>query len=72
MTGACPSTVISERNELSVSYSIEKQDVSGIADLFRLIQDTKVEYHVEDYSVSQTSLEDIFRGFSKENEDLAE
>ncbi|GMH95498.1 hypothetical protein TrST_g9581 [Triparma strigata] len=72
LTGACPSTVISERNELSVSYSIEKQDVSGIADLFRLIQDTKVEYHVEDYSVSQTSLEDIFRGFSKENEDLAE
>lgn len=68
LKNACPSTTLSERNELSLSFSIQKDNVSGIADLFRLIQDCKEEYGVEDYSVSQTSLEDIFRGFSKEND----
>ena len=42
---------------------LERQDKS-IGFLFKLIEELKDEHQLEDYSVSQTTLEQIFQGFA--------
>jgi ATP-binding cassette subfamily A (ABC1) protein 3 len=51
------------------SYLIKvSRDNFSIGYLFGMMEDNKIEYDISEYSVSQTTLEQIFNNFAKEAE----
>lgn len=62
-----PSTVLRERQEAKVRFEISSDGVS-ISSVFALIEAHKEELMVEDFSVSQTSLEQVFNMHAAEAE----
>lgn len=47
-----------------LTYFIPKSDLKW-STMFRLMEDAKVSLNIEDYSLSQTSLEQVFLSFAK-------
>ncbi len=52
--------------EISQVYGTKKEELQSIATLFSLIESNKEIYGIETYSLSQTTLEQVFLSFAKE------
>ena len=50
---------------LILQYHIPKKD-QGVGKIFETMENAKSTYNIEDYSVSQTSIEQIFLNFARE------
>lgn len=70
-----PGSQLVERHGVRADYALtsvagspraeqQQQHQLGIADVFRTVEEAKSELHVEEYSVTQASLEDIFNQFA--------
>ncbi len=69
-----PDAVLRERQGAKVRFEIPAKDtgtgaVRQLSDMFGLIEAEKAGLHIEDYSVSQTSLEQIFNFFAQQQEE---
>lgn len=51
-----------------LTYFIPKTDLKW-STMFRLMEDAKDQYNIEDYSLSQTSLEQVFLSFAKQQKE---
>lgn len=63
-----PGAALRERQGAKLRFEIPSKGHT-LAGLFGEIEDAKAELCVEDYSVSQTSLEQIFNGFAAQQEE---
>merc|ERR1711994_212463 len=57
-----PGTTILERHDRTLRFRLPAK--SALSDIFRLLQDAKADLSLEDYGISQTSLEQIFNDFA--------
>jgi hypothetical protein len=69
-----PDAVLRERQGTKVRFEIPSKDTTTgaprqLSDMFGLIEEHKARLHMEDYSVSQTSLEQIFNFFAGQQEE---
>jgi ABC-type multidrug transport system ATPase subunit len=69
-----PDAVLRERQGTKVRFEIPSTDTNTgaarkLSEMFGLIEDNKGRLHVEDYSVCQTSLEQIFNFFAGQQEE---
>lgn len=69
-----PDAVLRERQGTKVRFEIPSKDTTTgaprqLSDMFGLIEEHKIRLHMEDYSVSQTSLEQIFNFFAGQQEE---
>lgn len=69
-----PDAILRERQGTKVRFEIPSKDTTTgaprqLSDMFGLIEEHKVRLHMEDYSVSQTSLEQIFNFFAGQQEE---
>jgi len=53
-------------DEANIIHGTDKKDLQTIAELFTLLENKKEEMKLETYSLSQTSLEQVFLSFAKE------
>ena len=53
---------------LSLQYHIPKSTI-GVGGVFKVLEEAKANYDIEDYSVSQTSIEQVFLNFAREQRD---
>lgn len=63
-----PGAVLKEQHANMLQYQLPAHLGSQkikLADIFRLIEDNRREYKIIDYSLSQTTLDDVFVGFAK-------
>eukprot|EP00747_Dinoflagellata_sp_TGD_P058699 gnl/TRDRNA2_/TRDRNA2_151237_c1_seq2.p1 gnl/TRDRNA2_/TRDRNA2_151237_c1~~gnl/TRDRNA2_/TRDRNA2_151237_c1_seq2.p1 ORF type:complete len:236 (-),score=42.44 gnl/TRDRNA2_/TRDRNA2_151237_c1_seq2:85-732(-) len=63
-----PGTVHLERHDRTFRFRLPA--VASLAEIFRLFEASKADLALEDYGVSQTSLEQIFNGFAAQQEEL--
>lgn len=61
-------SVLMEEHAGAVTYWLPSEGVSWSA-VFRLLEENKERLHIVDYSVSQTTLEQVFINFAKEQEE---
>ncbi len=66
--GCYPGAALRERQGAKLRFEIPAKGHT-LAGLFGAIEDVKAELCIEDYSVSQTSLEQIFNGFAAQQEE---
>jgi ATP-binding cassette subfamily A (ABC1) protein 3 len=59
-----PGSVLKDVHQGMVHYHITDTNIK-LAELFRSIENAKDFYHIEDYSISQTTLEQIFLNFAR-------
>ena len=52
----------------SLQYHIPKSTI-GVGVVFKVLEEVKANYDIEDYSVSQTSIEQVFLNFAREQRD---
>jgi ATP-binding cassette, subfamily A (ABC1), member 3 len=68
-----PGSVLRERQGAKVRYEIPGRDASGkplkLSTMFGTIEGAKADLHIDDYSLSQTSLEQIFNFFASQQEE---
>ena len=57
-------TVLKDIHQGYIHYQISSSDVSW-SKIFGIMEQAKDDYHLEDYSVSQTSLEQVFISFAR-------
>lgn len=57
-----PGTIILERHDRTLRFRLPAK--SALSDIFRLLQDAKSDLSLEEYGISQTSLEQIFNDFA--------
>jgi ATP-binding cassette subfamily A (ABC1) protein 5 len=50
------------------TYSVEQEVVQSLASAFQQLEKCKSEFNIEDYSLSQTTLEQVFIEFAKQQE----
>ena len=62
--GSFPGSILKDEHEGMVHYHIRDPNVSW-ARIFGVIERNKLNYHIEDYSVSQTTLEQVFLNFAR-------
>jgi len=60
--------LIEVNGSLNLKYRIPKTSLS-LSELFRIIEEKRTEYYIEAYSVSETSLEQIFIHFARQQEE---
>ncbi|ESP01294.1 hypothetical protein LOTGIDRAFT_212836 [Lottia gigantea] len=63
--------VLLEQHNNMVQYQLKTSSLS-LAKLFSSLQSAKQEYHIEDYSVTQTTLDQVFINFAKKQTDIEE
>jgi ATP-binding cassette subfamily A (ABC1) protein 5 len=63
-----PESSLNEIFENRAIYSIPKSSITSIAETFFLLETLKAKHNIEEYSFSQTTLEQIFLQFAKNNE----
>ncbi|KAM7312791.1 hypothetical protein ISCGN_009695 [Ixodes scapularis] len=51
-----------------LTYDIPQAGVTSLANVFVAMDDAKVKFSIEEFSFSQTTLEQVFLGFAKEQE----
>jgi len=59
-----PGSILKDKHQNLVQYQVPKEEVSW-ANLFRTLEENKKELQIEDYLVSQTSLEQVFIYFAR-------
>ncbi|KAK7101016.1 phospholipid-transporting ATPase ABCA1-like [Littorina saxatilis] len=64
-----PSSVLREQHHNMLQYQMASDNLS-LAQLFAAMEEGKKRLHVEDYSVSQTTLDQVFINFAKNQTDL--
>ena len=64
-----PGNQLLERHDSKLRYSIPKTDNTRLSDLFSTIEDNKEQLDISEYSVSQTTLEQIFNTFASKQEE---
>jgi len=64
-----PGTIILERHDRTLRFRLPAK--SALSDIFRLLQDAKADLSLEDYGISQTSLEQIFNDFAAQQREEA-
>ncbi|XP_068671756.1 phospholipid-transporting ATPase ABCA3-like [Montipora foliosa] len=62
--GSFPGSVLKDEHQGMVHYHIRDTNVSW-AQLFGTIENVKLNFNIEDYSVSQTTLEQVFLNFAR-------
>jgi ABC-type multidrug transport system ATPase subunit len=70
-----PASVLKDKQQETLFYQIEYQDnqkFQTIAELFTLIESNKDSLNIETYSLSQTTLEQVFLSFAKEQHNIDE
>lgn len=55
---------LKDQHQTMVHYHIPKASMTW-AELFSQMERAKLEYHLEDYSIGQTTLEQVFLNFTK-------
>jgi len=50
------------------TYSVEQEAVQSLASAFQHLEQCKSDFNIEDYSLSQTTLEQVFIEFAKQQE----
>jgi len=60
--------LIETNGSLILKYRIPKTRLN-LSDLFRIIEENRTKYHIEAYSVSETTLEQIFIHFARQQEE---
>ena len=58
-----------EKQGGKVRFEIEKQDGVSIGDMFGLLESGKEDLSLKEYSLSQTSLEQVFNSFAGQQEE---
>ena len=69
MENAFKGAQLVENHDLVYRYEIPQQGLS-LSDVFANLEENKEELKVEDYSISQTSLEQIFLRMSKDEDSV--
>lgn len=69
-----PNAVLKDRQQQTLFYQIEIENESGLslARIFDLIESNKINLNLETYSLSQTTLEQVFLSFAKRQLDSNE
>eukprot|EP01097_Dermamoeba_algensis_P004568 TRINITY_DN2963_c0_g3_i1.p1 TRINITY_DN2963_c0_g3~~TRINITY_DN2963_c0_g3_i1.p1 ORF type:complete len:380 (-),score=107.24 TRINITY_DN2963_c0_g3_i1:172-1311(-) len=67
----CPAAKVSENCNGMVKFSIP-QSAARLSDLFGRLEEAKENLNMEEYSVSQTTLEEVFLNFAKKQEESAD
>lgn len=62
---SCPGSSLKDKHEGYVHYQISNNNLNW-AQIFGLMEKIRDEFHIEDYSISQTTLEQVFLNFAKE------
>jgi ATP-binding cassette subfamily A (ABC1) protein 3 len=60
-----PGSVLKDVHDGLVHYHVPKSASVGLATLFAAIEDVRERFSIEDYSVSQTTLEQVFLNFAR-------
>jgi ABC-type multidrug transport system ATPase subunit len=58
-----------ERHEGVMKFQLPLVQGQALADIFEIVENSKASLHISDYSVSQTSLEQIFIHFAKQQDE---
>lgn len=59
-----------EHRGLNSRWRVDGNGMKGIGNIFLLLEESKIEYEIVEYAVSQTSLEQIFMRFASEQADI--
>ena len=68
--GSFPGYQLLERHNSKLRYSLPKEDDMKLSTLFSMLEDNTARLGVAEYSVSQTTLEQIFNEFARKQEEL--
>ena len=64
ISGAFPESLLKDHHENLLYYQI-KTRIFKWSEIFGIMENAKVKYDIEDYSVGQTTLEQLFIGFAR-------
>ena len=64
-----PGNQLLERHDSKLRYSVPKTETTRLSSLFSVFEDNKQELDISEYSVSQTTLEQIFNTFASKQEE---
>nr|KAF6482818.1 ATP binding cassette subfamily A member 1 [Rousettus aegyptiacus] len=65
---AFPGSVLKEKHRNMLQYQLPSS-LSSLARIFSILSQSKKRLHIEDYSVSQTTLDQVFVNFAKDQSD---
>ncbi|XP_027628464.1 ATP-binding cassette sub-family A member 1 isoform X1 [Tupaia chinensis] len=65
---AFPGSVLKEKHRNMLQYQLPSS-LSSLARIFSILSQSKKQLHIEDYSVSQTTLDQVFVNFAKDQSD---
>ncbi|XP_036595067.1 phospholipid-transporting ATPase ABCA1 [Trichosurus vulpecula] len=65
---AFPGSVLKEKHRNMLQYQLPSS-LSSLARIFSVLSQNKKRFHIEDYSVSQTTLDQVFVNFAKDQSD---
>lgn len=65
---AFPGSVLKEKHRNMLQYQLPSS-LSSLARIFSILSQSKEQFHIEDYSVSQTTLDQVFVNFAKDQSD---
>lgn len=63
-----PNAVLDEQFEEHLTYKVPQHDISSLANCFEMLEKTKTEGLLEEYALSQTTLEQVFLKFARQQE----
>mmetsp|Transcript_92574 Transcript_92574/g.146359 ORF Transcript_92574/g.146359 Transcript_92574/m.146359 type:complete len:138 (-) Transcript_92574:43-456(-) len=64
-----PGTIPIERHDRTLRFRLPASCPEGLAGVFRCLEVARVDQDVEDYGISQTSLEQIFNEFASQQQE---
>ncbi|XP_071532999.1 cholesterol transporter ABCA5-like [Panulirus ornatus] len=65
-----PNAVLDEQFEERIIYKVPQRDVTSLAGCFGMLEKAKTEGLVEEYALSQTTLEQVFLQFARQQEEV--
>lgn len=65
---AFPGSILKERHHSMLQYQLPSYQ-SSLSRIFSILSNNKEKLHIEDYSVSQTTLDQVFVNFAKDQSD---
>jgi ATP-binding cassette subfamily A (ABC1) protein 3 len=60
-----PGSILKDVHHGLVHYHVPKSPTVGLASVFAVIEDVRERFSIDDYSVSQTTLEQVFLNFAR-------
>ncbi|KAK3894585.1 hypothetical protein Pcinc_001659 [Petrolisthes cinctipes] len=67
-----PNAVLDEQFEERLEYKIPQRDVKSLANCFAMLENAKTDGLLEEYALSQTTLEQVFLQFARQQEEQEE